>query len=120
LVIPQLRNDIPLVHEPILRQSCAFLNLIDLPEIVYKRAQKELSERRDPILETADKIIAVLESGVKPWVPFQSVRERMSDYLEFRQDVLVRLRASQPAFRVNNTKDVCRAKRPLDNLTSVF
>ena len=33
-----------------------------------RRAASEATERRDPIQETADKIIAALESGVKPWV----------------------------------------------------
>jgi antirestriction protein ArdC len=35
--------------------------------MVYQRAKKELTERRDPIQETADTIIAALEKGVKPW-----------------------------------------------------
>ena len=34
----------------------------------FKRYSREITERRDPIQEFADKIVAELEKGVKPWV----------------------------------------------------
>jgi antirestriction protein ArdC len=34
----------------------------------FRHAHKETTERRDPIQEFADKIVAELEKGVKPWV----------------------------------------------------
>ena len=44
----------------------------------FKAASRETTDRRDPMQEFADRIVAELENGVKPWVRRGTLRKRRS------------------------------------------